>query len=216
MGRSIRSSLIGASWSNAPALAFSLYQNAQLPTLLSCSIPIANCPPIHISTCGSCALAYSVCSSHFLQYLKVSTTARMSPIALEKEDHARDAAFNKAMHGKSAATESSMRAMLQKDRSAQQAAVEEYFKHWDKSADEETEETRKVDFLLCSWFSYAHIPLGSPRRVCHPHQALLQHRHRSVRVWLVPELSLLPLCLWRALSPSYRSSRALPSSRNQH
>lgn len=69
----------------------------------------------------------------------------MSPIALEKEDHTRDAEFNKAMHGKSAEARGGMRAMLQKDRAAQQAAVEEYFKHWDnKSAEEETEETRKV------------------------------------------------------------------------
>jgi sterol 24-C-methyltransferase len=69
----------------------------------------------------------------------------MSPIALEKEDHTRDAEFAKAMHGKSAEVKGGMRAMLQKDRAAQQAAVDEYFKHWDnKSAAEETEETRKV------------------------------------------------------------------------
>jgi sterol 24-C-methyltransferase len=38
-----------------------------------------------------------------------------------------------------------MAAMLQKDKAAQQAAVDEYFKHWDgKSAAEETEQTRKV------------------------------------------------------------------------
>ncbi|KAF2026183.1 hypothetical protein EK21DRAFT_92623 [Setomelanomma holmii] len=68
----------------------------------------------------------------------------MSPIALEKEDHARDAEFMKAMHGKSSATRGGMAAMLQKDKAAQQAAVDEYFKHWDgKSAETETEETRK-------------------------------------------------------------------------
>ena len=69
----------------------------------------------------------------------------MSPTALEKEDHSRDAAFNKAMHGKSSEAVGGMRAMLQKDRAAQQAAVDEYFKHWDnKAAGDETEETRKV------------------------------------------------------------------------
>lgn len=69
----------------------------------------------------------------------------MSPIALEKEDHQRDAEFNKAMHGQSAKAQGGMRAMLQKDRAAQQAAVDEYFKHWDnKDAATETEETRKV------------------------------------------------------------------------
>jgi|TARA_R110002003_G_scaffold121_26_gene10880 sterol 24-C-methyltransferase len=78
----------------------------------------------------------------------------MSPIALEQEDHSRDAEFNKAMHGKSATTRGGMAAMLQKDKAAQQAAVDEYFKHWDgKSAAEETEQTRKVcdtwRFVLC-------------------------------------------------------------------
>jgi sterol 24-C-methyltransferase len=69
----------------------------------------------------------------------------MSPIALEQENHTRDADFNKAMHGKSAEARGGMRAMLQKDRAAQQAAVDEYFKHWDnKAAETETEETRKV------------------------------------------------------------------------
>jgi sterol 24-C-methyltransferase len=71
----------------------------------------------------------------------------MSPTALEKEDHTRDAEFNKAMHGKSSGTRGGMAAMLQKDRAAQQAAVDEYFKHWDnKAASEETEETRKVRY----------------------------------------------------------------------
>lgn len=69
----------------------------------------------------------------------------MSPIALEQEDHSRDAAFNKAMHGGSAKARGGMAAMLQKDKAAQQAAVDEYFKHWDnKAAADETEETRKV------------------------------------------------------------------------
>jgi len=69
----------------------------------------------------------------------------MSPIALEQENHTRDAEFNKAMHGKSAGTRGGMSAMLQKDKAAQQAAVDEYFKHWDnKAAGDETEETRKV------------------------------------------------------------------------
>jgi sterol 24-C-methyltransferase len=69
----------------------------------------------------------------------------MSPTALEQEDHSRDAAFNKAMHGKSAQAQGGMRALFQKDTAAQKAAVDEYFKHWDnKSAEVETEETRKV------------------------------------------------------------------------
>ncbi|PSN62928.1 hypothetical protein BS50DRAFT_558645 [Corynespora cassiicola Philippines] len=126
----------------------------------------------------------------------------MSPIALEKEDHARDAAFNKAMHGKSAATESSMRAMLQKDRSAQQAAVEEYFKHWDKSADEETEDTRKArrdeyatltrhyyniatDLYESGWcqsFHFCRFAYGEPF-----HQAIARHEHYLAHIINIKE-----------------------------
>jgi sterol 24-C-methyltransferase len=70
----------------------------------------------------------------------------MSPVALEQEDHSRDAAFNKAMHGKSSQAQGGMRALFGgKDTTAQKAAVDEYFKHWDnKAAAEETAETRKV------------------------------------------------------------------------
>jgi len=69
----------------------------------------------------------------------------MSPTALEQENHTRDAEFNKAMHGQSAQARGGMMAMLKKDTVAQQAAVDEYFKHWDnKAAADETEETRKV------------------------------------------------------------------------
>jgi sterol 24-C-methyltransferase len=69
----------------------------------------------------------------------------MAPIALEKEDHARDADFNKALHGKSAADAGGIKAMLGKSTDAQKAAVSEYFKHWDnKSAKVETDETRKA------------------------------------------------------------------------
>lgn len=69
----------------------------------------------------------------------------MSPIALEGEDHNRDAAFNKVLHGKSAAERGGIRSMLKKDPAAQKAAIEEYFKHWDnKAASTETEEIREV------------------------------------------------------------------------
>ena len=69
----------------------------------------------------------------------------MAPIALEAEDHQRDAAFNKAMHGKSAEEKAGFMSILKKDPNAQKLAVEEYFKHWDeKSAVTETDETRKV------------------------------------------------------------------------
>lgn len=63
---------------------------------------------------------------------------------LEKEDFERDAAFNKAMHGKSV-NDYGLGALRNKDAASQKAAVDEYFKHWDnKTADIETEETRKA------------------------------------------------------------------------
>jgi sterol 24-C-methyltransferase len=68
----------------------------------------------------------------------------MAPAALEQEDHSRDAAFNKALHGKSAQAKGGISSMLSKDTAAQKAAVEEYFKHWDdKPAEVETEATRE-------------------------------------------------------------------------
>ena len=64
---------------------------------------------------------------------------------LQKEDHSRDAAFNKAMHGKSLEAAGGLRAMRNKDKAAQKAAVDEYFKHWDnKAAATETEEVREA------------------------------------------------------------------------
>jgi hypothetical protein len=94
----------------------------------------------------------------------------MAPMALEQEDHARDAAFNKALHGKSVES-SGLISLLKKDTSAQKAAVDEYFKHWDnKPATEETEATREVrcchaipaeNMLLTEVFHLS----GSPSRV---------------------------------------------------
>lgn len=64
---------------------------------------------------------------------------------LEREDHARDAAFNQILHGKSSEAAGGLRAMRAKDHQAQKEAVDEYFKHWDnKAAATETEETRKA------------------------------------------------------------------------
>ncbi|PHH58973.1 hypothetical protein CDD81_3977 [Ophiocordyceps australis] len=66
-----------------------------------------------------------------------------SALNLEQEDHSRDAAFNKAMHGKSAQARGGIAAMFSKGSEAKQAACEEYFKHWDnKLAADETPEER--------------------------------------------------------------------------
>lgn len=62
---------------------------------------------------------------------------------LEQEDHARDAAYNKALHGKSANERGGIMSMLSKDPTAHKAAIDEYFKHWDqKAAADETPEVR--------------------------------------------------------------------------
>lgn len=69
----------------------------------------------------------------------------MGPARLENEDHSRDAAFNKAMHGKSSEEKTAFMAMLNKDKAAQSAAVDEYFKFWDgKGAGQETDSDMKV------------------------------------------------------------------------
>lgn len=67
----------------------------------------------------------------------------MAPAALEKQDRVRDAEFNKAMHKDSSNSRGGFSAMLGKDKAAQKAAVDEYFKHWDnKAAKDETAEDR--------------------------------------------------------------------------
>ncbi|EME41188.1 hypothetical protein DOTSEDRAFT_73570 [Dothistroma septosporum NZE10] len=67
----------------------------------------------------------------------------MASFQMEKEDKERDAAFKEALHGKGA-QQGTWSAMLSKNKDAQKAAVDEYFKHWDnKGHVEETEETRK-------------------------------------------------------------------------
>jgi sterol 24-C-methyltransferase len=69
----------------------------------------------------------------------------MAPAKLEAEDKARDAAFNKAMHKDSAGAMGGFSAMMKKDKVAQKAAIDEYFKHWDqKAAATETEADREV------------------------------------------------------------------------
>ncbi len=69
----------------------------------------------------------------------------MAPVALEPEDHSRDAAFNRALHGKLEGK--GFMSMISKDHQAHKAATDEYFKHWDhKSAETETAEVREVGF----------------------------------------------------------------------
>jgi sterol 24-C-methyltransferase len=78
-------------------------------------------------------------------HLNMAPSATYTNATLEKEDHARDAAFNKALHGRSSEAAGGLMAMRKKDEAAQKAAVDEYFKHWDnKAAATETEATREA------------------------------------------------------------------------
>ena len=73
----------------------------------------------------------------------------MTPIALEAEDHSRDAQFNKLMHGKSAAAKAGFYSLWNKDHAAHKAASDEFWKHWDnKSASTETADTREVQNIV--------------------------------------------------------------------
>lgn len=111
----------------------------------------------------------------------------MAPIALENEDHSRDAAFKQALHGKQVKAEG-FQSMMSKDHAAHKEATEEYFKHWDnKSHETETAEIREV----------SHCPLtkpdfeepinrrpGTEKRICHPYE--------TVRILgLLPNLQIL-------------------------
>ncbi|KAG9229184.1 putative sterol 24-C-methyltransferase [Amylocarpus encephaloides] len=82
----------------------------------------------------------------------------MAPAKLENEDHSRDAAFNKAMHKDSSSAQGGFSAMMKKDKDAQKAAVDEYFKHWDnKAAKTETaadRESRKEEYATLTRHYY--------------------------------------------------------------
>lgn len=58
---------------------------------------------------------------------------------------ARNMTFENIMHKKTATIHEGFSAMLKKDKEAQQAAVSEYFQHWDnKEAKDETAADREV------------------------------------------------------------------------
>lgn len=80
------------------------------------------------------------------QFLFVTyTTVQMTSQALLRVDEARNAAFDKALHGDSSQGQGGIRAMLSKDKTARAAAVDEYFQHWDnKTAEDETSAVRQA------------------------------------------------------------------------
>jgi sterol 24-C-methyltransferase len=90
----------------------------------------------------------------------------MAPTALEREDHSRDADFNRALHGKSAQSKGGFAAMRGKDAAAQKAAVDEYFKHWDnKDAETETEEVRAARRAEYATLTRQYVFSDSARKV---------------------------------------------------
>ena len=120
-------------------------------------------PSLHSSPSDSCVAralhtyAFIGPSLYLLQppptrSLRSSATqvpANMAPIALEPENHTRDAEFNKAMHGRSAASKGGVASMLSKNHAAHKAAIDDYWKHWDnKDAVTETDEVREVESVL--------------------------------------------------------------------
>jgi sterol 24-C-methyltransferase len=69
----------------------------------------------------------------------------MAATKLEREDHSRDAAFNKAMHKTSFGAAGGFSAMMKKDQAAHKVTVDEYFKYWgNKFAKDETGADREV------------------------------------------------------------------------
>jgi sterol 24-C-methyltransferase len=77
---------------------------------------------------------------------------------------ARDMTFENIMHKKTATTHEGFSAMLNKDKEAQQAAVSEYFQHWDnKEAKNETQADREVG------------PAPSQTQAVIPHNATSRH-----------------------------------------
>lgn len=141
-------------------------------------------------------------------------------LQLEKEDKERDAAFNKAMHGKTAAQANSVATILFKNPEAKQAALDAYFKHFDnKKADNETEADRKVclaAFLVpatssrggaaaASSYPFSHHELtidfltGTNRRVRHIDKTVsttpyLRDSLRNISLTCSPQLQLLQPC----------------------
>lgn len=115
------------------------------------------------------------------------------PTQLEKEDKERDAQFKQALHGKTGEGRGGLIAAMGKNKDAQKAAVDEYFKHWDnKASAEETEEIRKArrdeyatltrhyynlatDLYEYGWsqsFHFCRFSKGEPFR-----QAIARHEH---------------------------------------
>ena len=122
----------------------------------------------------------------------------MPSLTLEQEDHTRDAAYSKALHGASAKERAGIMSMLNKDASAHEVASAEYFKHWEsKAAADETPETRaerRAEYATltkhyynlatdlyeqgwCDSFHFCRFAPGEPFK-----QAIARHEHYLAHV----------------------------------
>ena len=90
---------------------------------------------------------------------------------------AKDATFEQILHKGSANTATGFSAMMKKDKVAQQAAVDQYFQHWDgKDAKNESAEEREVS-LQClpsgvRWSRLTSSSSGPRLRLRLPHPAV--------------------------------------------
>lgn len=63
-------------------------------------------------------------------------------------DFAKNTDFDHALHRNSTKAQGGIRAMMDKDKTAQKAAIDEYFQHWDnKKAEDETDAVRQARVL---------------------------------------------------------------------
>ncbi|KAK0733795.1 S-adenosyl-L-methionine-dependent methyltransferase [Lasiosphaeria miniovina] len=129
-------------------------------------------------------------------------------IALQKEDHQRDAEFAKALHGTTAKATGGFAAMRGKDQEAQKLAVDEYFKHFDrKTAENETDADREArtaeyatltkhyynlatDFYEYGWgqcFHFCRFSVGEGF-----YQAIARHEHfLAMNIGIKPGMKVL-------------------------
>ncbi|KAI0463910.1 Delta(24)-sterol C-methyltransferase [Komagataella kurtzmanii] len=75
-----------------------------------------------------------------------TSTIEQESQPLAPKNYEQDREFAKALHGKDAAKKTGLGAWVTKDASAQEVAVDGYFKHWNGKTDQEAEHSRKSDY----------------------------------------------------------------------
>ncbi|QPG74814.1 Delta(24)-sterol C-methyltransferase [Brettanomyces nanus] len=113
----------------------------------------------------------------------------MSSVKLAPKEFKKDKDFAHALHGKTATESTGLGALAHKNKEAEQAALDGYFKHWDGKTDKDSEQSRLddyssltkqyynlvTDFYEYGWGSSFHFSTfykGEPF-----HQAIARHEH---------------------------------------